>query len=195
MATPANEGGIHLFPPTIWKYTYNFPLNELETPIQEVFESVERNSSLEKGAALSTVTLPEHAQPHTWEELADFQQWLGNKLTDIKEEFNFYERQSTVIGSWFNRHYKTGYTEEHCHNFSTFVASCYLKCPPNSGNIVFRNPLEYHYTNFPIVNETQTLQEVQCNTGDVIIFPSWLKHFVRENKTDQERIVMTINIK
>jgi ectoine hydroxylase-related dioxygenase (phytanoyl-CoA dioxygenase family) len=36
---------------------------------------------------------------------------------------------------------------------------------------------------------------VQCNTGDVIIFPSWLKHFVRENKTDQERIVMTINIK
>ena len=111
MATPANEGGIHLFPPTIWKYTYNFPLNELETPIQEVFESVERNSSLEKGAALSTVTLPEHAQPHTWEELADFQQWLGNKLTDIKEEFNFYERQSTVIGSWFNRHYKTGYTE------------------------------------------------------------------------------------
>ena len=48
---------------------------------------------------------------------------------------------------------------------------------------------------FPIVNETQTLREVACKTGDVIIFPGWLKHFTTPNKTDKERIVMTINIK
>ena len=195
MVSQINEGGVHLFPPYIWKYTYDFPLDTLQKSIDEVFDAVKHNSALEKGNALSTVANPEWQKPHTWEELGDFQEWLGNKLTGIKEELNFYNRHSEVIGSWFNRHYKSGYTEEHHHNYSTFVASCYLKCPPNSGNIVFRNPLEYQMCNFPIVNETQTLSEVECKTGDVIIFPGWLKHFVTPNNTDQERIVMTINIK
>jgi uncharacterized protein (TIGR02466 family) len=195
MVSQINEGGVHLFPPYIWKYTYDFPLDTLQKYIAEVFDAVKHNSALEKGNALSTVANPEWQKPHTWEELGDFQEWLGNKLTGIKEELNFYNRHSEVIGSWFNRHYKSGYTEEHHHNYSTFVASCYLKCPPNSGNIVFRNPLEYHMCNFPIVNETQTLSEVECKTGDVIIFPGWLKHLVTPNNTDQERIVMTINIK
>ena len=195
MVSQINEGGVHLFPPYIWKYTYDFPLDTLQKSIDEVFDAVKHNSALEKGNALSTVANPEWQKPHTWEELADFQGWLGDKLTGIKEELNFYNRQSEVIGSWFNRHYKSGYTEEHHHNHVTFVASCYLKCPPNSGNIVFRNPLEYQMCNFPIVNETQTLSEVECKTGDVIIFPGWLKHLVTPNNTDQERIVMTINIK
>ena len=195
MVSQINEGGVHLFPPYIWKYTYDFPLDTLQKSIDEVFDAVKHNSALEKGNALSTVANPEWQKPHTWEELGDFQEWLGNKLTGIKEELNFYNRHSEVIGSWFNRHYKSGYTEEHHHNYSTFVASCYLKCPPNSGNIVFRNPLEYQMCNFPIINETQTLSEVECKTGDVIIFPGWLKHLVTPNNTDQERIVMTINIK
>jgi len=32
-------------------------------------------------------------------------------------------------------------------------------------------------------------------TNDVLIFPGWLKHRVQPNNTNEERIVMTFNIK
>lgn len=189
-----SSGGIRLFPPYIYKYTYQFDLETLRPRIDDAFDNVEKNSSLEKGAALSTVTNDEIYQPHTWTELGDFQTWLGDKLTIIKTEHDFYERQSTVMHSWMNRHYKGGYTETHMHNFTTWVASCYVLCPPNSGNIEFLDPLEYHKTTFPIVAE-KNYKELSVQTGDVLVFPGWLKHRVQPNNTDKERIVLTINIK
>ena len=189
-----SNGGLHLFSPYIYKFTYEFDYEKLRPRIEEALNIVENNSSLEAGDAISTVTNDERFQPHTWNELAHFQAWLGDRLTTIKEEHNFYERQSSVIGSWFNRHFKTGYTLEHQHNFTTFVASCYVKCPPNSGNIEFKDPLEYHKTTFPIVGE-RNFKELPVQTNDVLIFPGWLKHKVQPNETEQERIVMTFNIK
>ena len=189
-----SNGGLHIFLPYIYKFTYEFDLDTLRPRIDAAIENVELNSSLEKGGAVSTVSTSEIHQPHTWLELHDFQTWLGEKLTHIKDEHNFYERQSTVMGSWFNRHFKGGYTLEHSHNFTTWVASCYVLCPPNTGNIEFKDPLEYHKTTFPIVNE-MNYTSVQVQTNDVLIFPGWLKHKVQPNETDQERIVMTFNIK
>jgi hypothetical protein len=38
-------------------------------------------------------------------------------------------------------------------------------------------------------------REIEVNTNDVLIFPGWLKHRVQPSRTDEERIVMTFNIK
>jgi len=189
-----NNGGVHLFLPFIYKYSYEFNYESLRPRIEEAISHVDQNSSLEAGDAISTVSNDEMLQPHTWMELSDFQAWLGDRLTQIKDDHNFYERQSMVQGSWFNRHFKTGYTLEHQHNFATWVASCYVKCPPNSGNIEFRDPLEYHKTSFPIIGE-RNYTELPVETNDVLIFPGWLKHRVQPNNTNEERIVMTFNIK
>jgi hypothetical protein len=189
------NGGLYTFPPLIWKYNYTFNLDELRPKLDALFAKVEINSTLEKGDAISTVAVDNRHQPHTWMELEKFQMWLGSKIADIRSCYKFVHNYSEVANSWCNRHYYGGYTEEHTHTFGTFVASCYLKAPENSGNIEFKDPLEYHKSSFPIIPETSLYSEVPITTNDVLIFPGWLKHRVQPNLTNEERIVLTFNIK
>lgn len=189
------DGGLYVFPPLVWKYTYEFDLDTLRPKLEDLFAKVEQNSSLEKGNAVSTVTVDPAFQPHTWMELEKFQMWLGTKIAEVRNCYKFTKNYSEVINSWCNRHYQGGYTEEHSHTYGTFVASCYLSAPDNSGNIEFKDPLEYHKACFPIIPETSLYSEVKVSTNDVLIFPGWLKHRVQANQTDRERIVMTFNIK
>lgn len=195
MLQPQNNGGVFLFPPLIWKFNYEFDLQILRPKFNELFDQVEGNSLLEKGNALSTVSLENSKQPHRWAELADFQNWLGEKINHIRKEYDFLYNHSEVQQSWVNRHRLGGETIEHSHCYTTFVVSCYIMCPAGSGNIEFKDPLEYHKHSFPVIPEFTFYKELECNTNDVIIFPGWLVHRTQPNKTDQERIVMTFNIK
>lgn len=190
-----NDGSVHLFPPLIWKFNYDFPLADISGKIDHLFSLVEHNSKVEKGDAISTVSVDQNLQPHTWLELEKFQMWLGAKIADIRRAHQFVIGYSEVTQSWCNKHGRGGETLEHTHTFGTFVASCYLKCPPNSGNIEFKDPLEYHMSSWPVIPEVSLYREIQVKTNDVIIFPGWLKHRVQASQSDEERLVMTFNIK
>jgi uncharacterized protein (TIGR02466 family) len=190
-----NNGGLFLFPPEIYKFKYEFNKEVLLPKIQNLFGQVDENSKLEYGDALSTVSVNENLQPHTWDELANFQNWLGGKIADIRREHRFSYTYSEVTRSWFNRHMNGGLTVEHNHNNATFVVASYIKLPPNSGFIQFKDPLEYHKNLFPIHPEETLYRTLPCEENDVLIFPGYLKHRVEPNNTDQERIVMTFNIK
>jgi uncharacterized protein (TIGR02466 family) len=190
-----NEGGLFLFPPDIWKFHYEFDYDILQPKIDLLFATVEKNSKLEYGDALSTVSIENNLQPHTWYELTEFQQWLGAKIADIRRVHAFTSGYSEVTSSWFNKHLKDGITLEHNHNYSTFVVTSYICLPKDSGYIEFKDPLEYHKNSYPIYPEESLYKEVPCKTNDVLIFPGWLKHRVQPNKSNEERIVMTFNIK
>jgi len=190
-----NDAGLIVFPPTVWKFNYKFNLVELQPKIDYLFSLVTNNSKLENGEALSTVAVDSSLQPHAWEELSHFQNWLGGVFEPIKDAYQFTDRQSNVTNSWFNKHQRGGYTSEHLHSNTTFVVTSYISLPQNSGYIEFKDPLEYHKTAWPIYPEESSYIVVPCETNDVLIFPGWLKHRVQPNNTDTDRIVMTFNIK
>lgn len=190
-----NDGGLFLFPPDIWKFHFDFKYDELKPKIDNLFKIVEENSILEHGDALSTVSLERHHQPHTWSEMLEFQEWLGERIKEIRRAHAFTVGYSEVMNSWFNKHLKDGVTLEHNHNYSTFVVTSYIHLPEDSGFIEFKDPLEYHKNSYPIFPEESLYRSIPCKTNDVLIFPGWLKHRVQPNKTDNERIVMTFNIK
>lgn len=190
-----NDGGLFLFPPHIWKFKFDFNYAVLEPKIQHLFSLVEDNSRLEYGDALSTVTVDPSLQPHTWDELSPFQNWLGGKIADIRREHAFTYTYSEVTKSWFNKHLNGGVTVEHNHNFATFVVAAYIKLPKDSGFIEFKDPLEYHKSSWPIFPEESLYKPIPAETNDVLIFPGWIKHRVQPNLTNEERIVMTFNIK
>ena len=187
-------GGIQLFHPTIWKYQYSFNWDVLEPKINDLFLQSKTNSLLEKKSAWSTVSCDSASQPHHWFELQHFIDWIDIITLGIAKNLNFQFADYKITNSWINRHDLSGETIEHNHNNTTFVVSAYLNCPPNSGNIVFKDPLEYHKSSWPIFPEQHLYQEIPVTTNDVLIFPGYLKHYVQPNLSSESRYVMTFNI-
>jgi uncharacterized protein (TIGR02466 family) len=191
---------IHLWPPLIWKFEYKFDLTILYPLIDDLLShwAVSKDSSLqEDGDAISSVKVgvfDNQLQPHNSPLLQDYNTWLQEKIAFVWEENKFMSNASTVNKSWINIHRKTGRTLEHMHSGSDLVVSAYLKCPKNSGNIEFRDPLEYHKTSFQCRPENNLWKEVQVSTNDILIFPGWLNHRTQENKTNEDRIVLTYNV-
>lgn len=97
---------------------------------------------------------------------------------------------------WSNIHYDNGLTVEHSHSLYPLVATFYVKAEKNSGDLVLINPMEYGLTHIPygvpIENKTETA--IKISTGDLILFPGWVRHKTKENLSNQPRIVMSFNI-
>lgn len=119
----------------------------------------------------------------------------------------FKENLKLEVGNfWFNINNKGNYNYIHTHPKSFFSAVYYLKVPNGpSGTVEFIHP--YDMISFwwdQYIDEYDSSQEnvpftakshrAYPKTGQLIIFPSWLKHGVSPNLTDEERISIAFNI-
>jgi hypothetical protein len=191
---------IELWPPLIWKFQYEFDLKSLQPLIETLFShwAVSEETSLqEDGDAISSVRVgvfDNEMQPHNSLLLENYNSWLSQKIAFVWETSGFLSPSSMVNKSWMNIHNNGGKTLEHMHSGSDLVVSAYVKCPRRSGNIEFRDPLEYHKNSFQYRPEGNLWKQVEVTTNDVLIFPGWMNHRTQDNKTNEERIVLTYNV-
>lgn len=192
-----------LGPPLVWVDTYEFDYEKINPVIQETFEIAGgRNTNavfLEQGDAASTAKLCTelpHKQPHLREENKEFLHWMHIRLRSIMKYWDYPQNAPYFIyNSWYNSHFRGGETLEHNHALTHIVASCYIKVPEDSGNIIFRDPLHDIRSMEPHQHGSNPWIDMKVKTGDVVFFPGWLYHRVQPSNSDEERIVMTINIK
>lgn len=184
--------GIDLSPKLIWKFKYDFSEDYIKELLDDViFDDI----PLEVGKAGSSVNRKD-TQPHLKSCNVDFLQWMTDKAISVFKEWEYPTRLPFFIhSSWNNLHARSGETIEHNHALSNMVVSCYLKCPSNSGSIMFRDPIHDYRCMEPVVTGSDPWREVQVETGDVLFFPGWLYHKTQASNTDQPRIVSTYNIK
>lgn len=181
------------FPRLIWKLNYDFNFPSIKDELLKIASETKLTSKLEQGQSFSSVSNQTYP-PHEWPIFQDFGRWIGPHIKEINAYFGYLDHDYTISNSWYNVHYETGITTEHCHNRADLVLACYLNVPTNSGNIEFRDPLEYHKCDTPIHPEEHLWKEVQIKTNDVLIFPGWLKHRTQENSTNEPRVVMSMNV-
>ena len=87
----------------------------------------------------------------------------------------------------------------HQHGNSTISGAYYVKAPLQSGDIVFYDPRPAPVYSHPnVVNPN--LLNAQVNSispkeGALVLFPSYVDHSVNENLSNQERIVISFNIR
>ena len=103
-----------------------------------------------------------------------------------------------ITQSWLNKTKPDESHHLHHHSNSYLSAVLYISCLPNDGiNLSNRLYGSYNNIDFPIkVITPWNTQRVIINVkeGDLLIFPSWVPHWVDVNETkDKERISLAFN--
>ncbi len=87
----------------------------------------------------------------------------------------------------------------HQHGNSTLSGAYYVKAPINSGDIVFYDPRPapvYSHPNIEIPNLLNAqVNGISPKEGALVLFPSYLDHSVNENLSNEERMVISFNIR
>jgi len=175
----------------IFKAHYNFDWEKIKPKCQELLHSAPSDFALvTKGGSSHQNAM----QPHMLDEFKDFYEWLQMMINEVAtkgmgyfSDFHDY----VLTNSWMNVTYDEGQTLGHKHPNTFLVASTYLNIPENSGYFEAKDPLEdlksFYYRNDP----SWAWKEIPTISGDVLIFPGWLKHRTQQNKSGQERWVIT----
>ena len=86
----------------------------------------------------------------------------------------------------------------HTHPNSYLSAAYYVKAPEKAGRFVIENPNTAATHSYPVV-EKKTEYNIKAaaldiKEGDLLLFPAYLPHKVNENKSDEDRIVISFNV-
>lgn len=93
---------------------------------------------------------------------------------------------------------KNDFNVIHTHPNSYLSAAYYVKAPKNCGKFTVENPLSASRHSYPAL-EKQTefnvkVAGLEVEEGDLLLFPAYLPHKVEENKSEEDRIVISFNI-
>ena len=113
------------------------------------------------------------------------------------------ENVSMVIEGWKNINAPGDFNVKHDHPRSNLSGVLWIKTTKNSGNLVFTSPQLfnkfqelYNYTDeFKYDTKSYMTYYFPPTEGRILLFPSSLEHEVEENKSDEDRISYSFNIK
>ena len=135
-------------------------------------------------------------------ELQELFRAVTDKLAELHRYFTFNPAMRQVITeAWVNVNNRGHFNYSHNHPGSFFSCVYYVKGGANKGNIEFTNPIPGHA--YTIENHMVTAHNsftgnalaIPPITGELVIFPSWLDHFVRQSESDEDRISIALNSK
>lgn len=121
---------------------------------------------------------------------------LNNVETVANQYYAKYAREDItlkVYNSWFNFSEKKDFQFDHVHPGSKVSGVYYYQTNGEDGALVFSNPNIYVSDYLSTFGNPNV--EYQPKMGRMILFPSWLRHSVMPNLTNNERISISFNLK
>lgn len=109
-------------------------------------------------------------------------------------------KTSYISESWMNILTKGGSVGVHRHYDSVISAAFYPYVEPNSASLVFVSPLEGfrmmegNASNSDFGKYTSNVHSIEPTTGMLVLFPSWIQHYVPTNKSNL-RVTLSFNTK
>tara|TARA_B100000989_G_C19413998_1_gene415607 strand:+ start:99 stop:719 length:621 start_codon:yes stop_codon:yes gene_type:complete len=86
----------------------------------------------------------------------------------------------------------------HTHPNSYLSAAYYVKAPEKAGKFVIEHPLSVAKHSYPAIEKKTEFNvkgaALNIEEGDLLLFPAYLPHKVNENKSDEDRIVISFNV-
>jgi uncharacterized protein (TIGR02466 family) len=123
-------------------------------------------------------------QPHKIKEFTPYFDWLKFMVTEVATKGMGYSKNFhdyRIKNSWVNVHEKDGITTAHNHSNTFMVAASYLNMPENGGFFECKDPLEYVKGEYYYDDPMWMWKQIPTISGDVLIFPAWLRHRTQLN--------------
>ena len=149
--------------------------------------------------------LDRDADPKGIEEeyFTDLMNYVTQSFNSIYKHNNYIEGLNVVIvNMWANINKHQEFNTTHLHPDSDWSFVYYVKGPKNSGNLVFCDPRVRRVMNVhddilkDYSNESQhSTFRISPLDGRLVIFPSYLEHYVEPNPTHESRISISGNIR
>lgn len=116
----------------------------------------------------------------------------------LNEYTNVHHMKNVIVtNSWFNIMDKGSILAYHVHAYSILSGAIYLKKELGVSDITFKNPNPYARmtSTTPWDNTPGSVHaQVAAETGDLVIFPSWLEHGTDHlSSLNDRRVVMSFN--
>ena len=118
-------------------------------------------------------------------------------ISKVCENLNLQIKTLEIHQIWANINKKNDYNQIHQHGgYYHLSGTYYVKTPKNCGSIFFRDPRPSAISNIFFVRnyEKSELKKYNVEEGLLMLWPSYLDHFVEPSKTNKERISISFDI-
>ena len=121
-------------------------------------------------------------------------------IQSVFKSYGWIFDQSKVIctSMWAIINKKNSFNIEHTHSNNYLSAAYYVKAPENSGNFKTSNPNIISRNIYPKPEKPTEFNSnnitIKINEGDLLIFPAYLPHSVEENKSNEDRVIISFNL-
>ena len=185
---------VNLFPTPVFKTQLNYPVDKIEILCQQ--ERLKNPKGFIKsnlgGWHSDNIVYPDSPFSFLLDIETICQEFAKNAL--------MIKNQMTMVNAWININQKGNSNKEHAHPGCVLSGVYYVKTPEECGNIEFLHPgidlmafaLNGVETNYNVYNSSKWWLPSKENT--LYIFPSWIKHSVQPNNSDEERISISFNV-
>jgi uncharacterized protein (TIGR02466 family) len=136
---------------------------------------------------------------HTTEPFSEITQFIESHAKIYWDHIEYYnDVRPKIYQSWITKYHHGGFIDKHDHLPASLTGVLYLNASPEQGNLVFENPLELWLRTQPYSADKRKgsffQQEIPVATGDLILFPGYLRHYTLPNRSQQDRIIMSFNL-
>ena len=185
----------NLFPIPVFSTELNYPVDKIETLCQQ--ERLKNSKGVIKsnlgGWQSGDINYPD--SPFSF--LLD----IEKICQEYAENVLLTDRQLYMGNAWININQKDNSNIVHVHPGCDLSGVYYVKTPEECGNLVLLHPgsdlLTWAWGNFiPESNQSAYSSPrwwLPAKANTLYIFPSWLKHSVQPNMSDEERISISFN--
>lgn len=148
------------------------------------------NADRYPGTHVTLTSRPNNNQVHAQPEFNELTKFIEQHAKHYWDQLGFYPDVSPKIWtSWSNITESAGSIHSHNHCKSPLTAVMYLEAQGDCGNLVFENPMELILGGQPIkMPYNNFVRPIQVTTGDIVLFPGYLKHYTEANNSSKLRV-------
>lgn len=199
-----------LFVTEFWEFDFEYH-NQLQAQVLKFVNSDDIQNQIKKSECLNPSTATYGGVEFSVSSSDGFihsflEKQVEKYLKKIEPFHNWVKGEWMGFYCWLNLNSRNKFNPPHLHPANHYSGVYYVSVPENSGDIYFLDPRAAHRALSPDPSNAEanpycldnqydsSVFRYKPTDGKLIIFPSWLQHYVDPNPTDNLRISIPFNV-